>query len=352
MKGEGPSIKSEGSAIETQIFSSSLFTAESAGAQTNGAADELNRDLGFGTEILRRSRRRLLNRDGSFNVHRDGVSFLGSRSLYHTCLNVSWDIFFVSIFGAYLLVNLLFALAFFACGPGALANAATTPSARFYSCFFFSVQTFATIGYGSMSPATLAANLVVTIEALVGLLGFALATGLFFARFSRPTARILFSRHAVMAPYHGKTSFQFRIANLRSNQLMHLEVRVILSIFERSGADLKRKFHELNLERDKVMFFPLNWTIVHPISHDSPLWGKTEAELAEAQAEFLVLLAGIDDTFSQTVYATSSYAHNELVWSAKFVNILEESEDGALRIDLNRIHEIERASLPGAAAAA
>lgn len=336
----------EKSSLETQIFAQKLFSEENlSGSRT----EELNRDLGFGTEVARRSRRRLLNRDGSFNVQREGAALFSSKGLYHYSLNISWLSFFFHSLLLYLSLNTLFALAYFFCGKEALLGARHEASLeRLQDCFFFSVQTLATIGYGGLSPNGLIPNLLVTAEALVGLLVFAVLTGLFFARLSRPTAKIIFSQFAVIAPYQNGKSFQFRIANARANQLMHLEARVILSRFEMEGKDLKRKFYELPLERAKVIFFPLNWTIVHPIKEDSPLAKDNEESLRQSDAEFLVLLAGIDDTFSQQVYAASSYKHDELIWEARFVNILDELEDGTVSIDLKRLSEIERLKNPPA----
>jgi inward rectifier potassium channel len=174
----------------------------------------------------------------------------------------------------------------------------------------------------------------------------ALATGLFFARFSRPTARLRFSRFALIAPYRGGRAFEFRIVNERANQLFHMEARVVLNKLERDGQMMKRKFYELALERHKIMFFPLNWTIVHPITKESPLFNVTEKELTESDAEFLVMLAGVDDTFSQTVHCWSSYKYDEIIWGAKFTNILEELDDGRVKIDLHRVHEFDLAQLP------
>src|SRR4051812_33157647 len=176
------------------------------------SAEEL-RDLGFGSVVSQQQEIRLLNRDGSFNVAREGLGFWSQLSSYHALLTMSWPRFISLITVAYLLINALFATAYILCGPGALENTTTHQSARFLEEYFFSVHTFATIGYGYIVPMTLAANLVVTVEALVGLLGFALATGLIFARFSRPTAKILYSQSAVVAPYRDKTAFEFRITN-------------------------------------------------------------------------------------------------------------------------------------------
>jgi len=210
--------------------------------------------------------------------------------------------------------------------------------------FFFSVQTFATIGYGGMHPVGLAANLLVTLESLVGLLGFALATGILFSRFSQPTAKILFSRNAIIAPYRGITAFEFRIANARSNELIQVEARVMLSRLKPDG---NRDFIPLKLEREKVVFFPLAWTIVHPIDEESPLWGLTQEDLTASQAEVLVLLSGIDETFSQTVHTRSSYRADEIVCGARFANLFNPpTSDGVLSVDVSRLDQIEKTVLP------
>ena len=304
--------------------------------------EDPNRDLGFGAVVARESRRRLLNRDGSFNVVREGLSPLGSLSLYHALLTTSWPRFLLLIVAFYLASNGLFALFFLACGPEALAGLqATTAGGRFVEAFFFSVQTFATIGYGVISPRSLAANLLVTIESLFGLLGFALATGILFARFARPTAKILFSRNALIAPYRGITAFEFRITNARSNQLIDVAARVMLG---RLGPDGRREFLPLPLERDQVVFFPLSWTIVHPIDEASPLWGVTDKELLAQDAEFLILLTGTDETFAQVVHTRSSYKANEVLWGTRFASLFNPPrEDGLVSIDIGKLDEVERA---------
>jgi inward rectifier potassium channel len=308
--------------------------------------EDPNRDLGFGAVVARESRKRLLNRDGSFNVVREGLSFLQTLSPYQYLLTTSWPRFLGLIVLFYLVNNAFFAAAYVACGPGQIAGAsATTLGARLLEMFFFSVQTFATIGYGGMHPVGLAANLLVTLESLVGLLGFALATGILFARFSQPTAKILFSRNAVIAPYRGITAFEFRIANARSNELIQVEARVMLSRLKPDG---NREFLPLKLEREKVVFFPLSWTIVHPIDEESPLWGATHEDLKDWDAEFLILLSGIDETFSQTVHTRSSYKAHEIVWGARFGDLFNSPKpDGTLSIDVSRLHQIEKALPPG-----
>src|SRR6185503_12274273 len=260
------------------------------------------RDLGFGTEVARGTRRRLLNRDGSFNVALEGLDPFASMSLYHWLLTISWPRFLAFVSATYVVLNAFFALAFLACGPDALqSSSGIFANEPFYRAFFFSVDTFATIGYGNIVPVGVVPNVLVTIEALLNIVGVALATGVIFARFSRPSARVIYSRNAVVAPYRGITALEFRIANARSSQLIDVQVQAILTKIERSGASTVRRFYELELERNRVVFFPLSWTVVHPIAPGSPMFGLTHSDLVEADAELLVLLIATDETQSQTV---------------------------------------------------
>jgi inward rectifier potassium channel len=244
---------------------------------------------------------------------------------------------------AYVALNAIFAFLYDLCGPKALQTTAGPElQSQFLKAFFFSVHTFSTIGYGNIVPVGLAANIVVSIESLFGLLGFALATGLLFARFSRPTAKIHFSDSALIAPYQDITSFQFRIINARNNQIIELSARVLFSRFEVSGGNRVRKYYQLPLERERVVFFPLAWTIVHPIDKKSPMYGLSREELLASDTEFLILLTGIDETFSQTVHARSSYRADEVIWGAKFSNLYIQDEDGhIIGVDMNRFHSFE-----------
>jgi inward rectifier potassium channel len=215
---------------------------------------------------------------------------------------------------------------------------------HFSQAFFFSVQTFATIGYGQIGPNGFGANALVTVEALVGLIFQALATGLLFARFSRPTASILFSHQAIVAPYGSGQSLQFRIANRRKNEIIQLEAQVLFSAMEPDGrGGFVRRYTLLPLERNKVTFFPLSWTIVHPIDPASPLAGKTADDLVKAEAEVLVLLSGIDETFAQTVHARSSYRAEEIIWNRRFRSMFVQDQGRSLSVDISRLHDVENA---------
>ena len=305
-------------------------------------SDDPSKDLGFGSEVARGSHKRLLNRDGSFNVVRFGLRPFSSLSVYHLSLSASWPRFLGMLAIAYLAINTLFATGYILCGINALqGEAAISTGAVFMRAFFFSVQTFATIGYGHVIAVGIPANLLVTLEAFLNIVGVALSTGIVFARFSRPTAKIIYSRHAVVAPYKGITALEFRIANFRSSQIIELEAKVILSRIEASSEGLVRKFRDLGLERTKVTFFPLSWTLVHPIDGMSPLSGMSHDDLMESNTEILILLTGTDETSSQTVHSRSSYKADEITWNASFAPIFKRSQsDGILGMDVGRIHDV------------
>jgi len=322
-------------------MTSSTLTGQ-MGSSPSTALEEF-KDLGFGTEVAKGTRRRLLNRDGSFNVVRDGLSPLSSMSLYHWLLTISWPKFLAFITGSYVAINTLFAFAFLLLGTDALQSSAGSFAGQpFYRAFFFSVDTFATIGYGNIIPVGVVANTLVTIEALLNIVGVALATGVIFARFSRPSTRIIYSRNAIVAPYRNKMALEFRIANARSSQLIDVQIQAILTKIEQVGGSAVRKFYELTLERNRVVFFPLSWTVVHPIDSESPMWGLTHADLVNGDAELLVLLIATDETVSQTVHSRSSYQAEEIVWGAKFANMFMRTEaEGIIGMNLGRIHDIE-----------
>lgn len=288
---------------------------------------------------------RTINRDGSFNVRRTGVRW----SAFHPWLyvvNMSWKGFSGVVLAVYMTVNITFALWFYAMGAKAVAGAeAPTKAGRFLNCFFFSSHTLSTVGYGTLAPRTVAANIASTCEALVGLLSFALITGLLVARASRPSARIEYSAHALIAPYQSGRALMFRIANQRSNNLMELTARVMLMQVTGSPASGKaeRKFTNLTLERDALLMFPLTWTVVHPIDEASPLFGKTAEELESVQAEVLVLVKGFDETFSQTVHSRFSYRADEIVWDAKFLPAFRVEPDGDLLLELDKVGDFAQA---------
>lgn len=300
-------------------------------------------DLGLGTRVVQHAGTRVLRRDGRFNVVREGISIFQSLAPYHALLSMSWARFYGIIALGYFVANIAFATAYLLCGPGALhgADPAAVLGQRAFDAFFFSVQTLATIGYGRLSPEGLPANMLVAVEALVGMLAITMATGLAFARFSRHGARIRYSRKAVIAPFRGGSGLMFRVINERDTQILALQARVMLGRMEIVGGKPTRRFQPLGLERSEVLFFPLHWTVVHPIDEKSPLFGETAESLRAADAEILVLLTGVDEGSSQTVYSRSAYGFEDIVCDARFVDMFLEPLDGRPRIDVNRldIHE-------------
>src|SRR5215472_17220448 len=223
--------------------------------------------------------RRAINQDGSFNVRRRKTRWRDFHP-YLYLITIPWAPFFGLIFGAYFVVNIGFAMLYLMLGPSAsLGSQAQTGWDHFLDSFFFSAHTLTTVGYGSLAPRGTAANLLAALEALIGLMGFAVATGLLFGRVSKPSARIGFSEKMLLAPYHGGSSLQLRIVNLRPNILMELEATILLMTVEGPPGKALRRYQQLVLEREKIYFLPLTWTIVHPIDDNSPLRGLTAADL-------------------------------------------------------------------------
>jgi len=281
--------------------------------------------------------RRVINPDGTFNVRRQGTTWRDFHPYLHL-INMSWPGFLASLFAGYLVVNTFFALVYSAVGLDQLQGIdATTRTGRFLEAFFFSSHTLSTVGYGNIAPKGMAANAVASFEALVGVLGFAVATGLLFGRVSRPSARIGFSENMVVAPYQEGHSLQFRVVNRRANSLVELQARVLLMTVEGTGPNAKRRYEALRLERESVLFLPLTWTVVHPIDSESPLWGKTAGDLENAQAEVLILIKAYDDTFSQTVLARYSYTDQEIVWGKRFRPAFSVSDAGDLVVEVDRV---------------
>jgi inward rectifier potassium channel len=300
------------------------------------ASTTVDNDLGFGTQIGTTGGR-LINRDGSYNIVRRGGS--GWRP-YESLVEMSWWNFLGLIILFYFIINAVFALAFLTIGIEHLSGIEATGQFwdNFTLAFFFSVQTFTTVGYGSISPIGAWANMVASIDALVGLLSFALATGLLFARFAKPQANIKFSNSALIRPYKDTSyqSLQFQIVNRRNNKIINIEAKVVLTWIEEGRST--RRFEMISLERHKIFLFPLNWVIVHVIDEESPLWKWNKADFQQKELEIISLLSGYDETFAQEVHANGSYTHDEIVWNRRFEPMYF-SDEGKTVIDLDSIHD-------------
>lgn len=304
---------------------------------------QLAADPGFGSKTAKPTRR-LINPDGSFNVVRKGVQ-RGWRSLYDELISMNGAWFMVFILAMFLGANLLFAGIYYLIGAEYINGGGGTMHG-FLECFYFSCQTFTTVGYGALYPTGSLSAFVASIEALTGLLGFAIATGLLWGRFSRPSARLLFSNNAIIAPYKGYSSLQVRLSNRRRNVLLDLEARIIFSNQERVEGSIRRNYYNLELELNKVNFLPLSWTLVHKIDENSPLAGIDPGNWDSMHPEILVLLSGFDNTYYQQVHARFSYIAEEVIFGAKFKPAFETRDDGITYMNINDIHNIEPAELP------
>ncbi len=280
---------------------------------------------------------RMINRDGGFNIVRKGVSNHHWSDLYHLLLTLSWPKFLLLISLGYLIANALFALAYLASGDG-IENARP---GNFLDAFFFSVQTMASIGYGAMYPKTAFANFLVTIESLLGLMGIAVGTGLMFARFSLPKARVMFTRVAVVAPYNGIPTLMFRVANERQNWILEAQIRLTLVRSEITPeGHVMRRFYDMQLLRSQSPLFTLTWTVMHPIDESSPLYGVTPDKMLEDETELVITLTGIDETVSQSIHARHSFVTEEILWNMRFVDILSKTRDGRRSIDYSCFHDV------------
>ena len=262
---------------------------------------------------------------------------VGLRDLYAQMLAASWQRVMLTIVLSYVSLNLLFAAGYMAIGH-AIENARP---ASWTDAFFFSVQTFATIGYGRMLPVGFAANMLVTMEAVAGFIFFAVATGLIFSRFSRPTSRVLFSNVAVIGPYDGKPYMMFRLANERGNRIVDASMTMVMLRNEvTSEGHVMRRFHDMKLARSAAPLLQLTWTVQHPIDNDSPLKNMSLQDLKDCEAEIIASLTGLDETLSQTIHARFSYKHDEIVFNAMFEDVLLPGVNGTLEVHFHRFHDV------------
>ncbi len=298
-------------------------------------------DPGLGEKYFRHTKR-IINKDGSFNIKRTGGG-LSSINAFHYLINISWTKFLLIVFAGFVGVNLFFAILYQIAGIENLTNAAAQDGLQtFLNTFFFSVQTFATVGYGGIHPTGILSNIIASLESMTGILSFALATGLLYGRFSKPSAKILFSDKAIIAPFKEGKALMFRVANSRDNILMEMEANAMMTSLDKSDGRFTRKYFPLKLEIKFIYFFPLPWTIVHPIDEESPLYGKTAKDLEELEAELLIMVKGFDDSFSQHVISRSSYKYDEIEWDAKFIRAYTTDETGETIVDLEKVSQTEQ----------
>ncbi|OWK69266.1 ion channel [Pedobacter sp. AJM] len=303
---------------------------------------QFNDDLGFGSAPVIKNQR-VLNTDGTPNIERTGLPWFKFDDTYTRLVTMSWPRFFLVILIAYLIVNTLFAVAYNVIGIENLDGAkGITLRDQFFDAFFFSAQTISTVGYGHISPQGFITSVLAAFESMLGLLAFALATGLLYGRFSRPTSKVSFSKKMVIGPYQNQKGLMCRLVNLRRNALIDIEVQMIITFNEQVDGKLKRSFYPLDLERNKISVLSLNWTLVHPINEDSPIFGKTLDELKAAEVEIFVILRAFDDTFAQTIHTRTSYQDDDIEFDAKFKIMHYHNEQGKTVMDYSLFDKIEK----------
>jgi Inward rectifier potassium channel C-terminal domain/Ion channel len=309
----------------------------------NAAED---RNTGFG-ENASNVGNRLVNRDGSPNTVKTGLPLLERISWYHTMIQMPLWKFMAIIFLAFFVVNLIFTCLYLIIGPTHLNGIQTGNYPRQVSqVFFFSIQTFTTVGYGHISPNGFAASAVAAVEAFCGLLSFALATGLLYGRFSRPDAYLKFSDNALISPYKEGVGLMFRMVPFKNNHLTEAEVKLSLAMFEEVDGKSVSRFYTLDTEISKINSLVLSWTLVHYITEDSPLYGFTMEDVIKSRAELIVFVKAFDETFSNTVIGRASYRYDEWVEGAKFIPMYNRSADAATTVlHLDKLSRFEKADV-------
>jgi inward rectifier potassium channel len=303
---------------------------------------KVNNDTGFGSRDNYGGR--FINRDGTFNIRKEGQGFWQRFSLFQSMLNLPLWKFAMMIFLFFIGVNLAFTSIYLILGvdqfTGMISN---NRWAQIKEVYFFSTETFTTVGYGRVNPIGDGANFVASIEAMCGFISFAVMTGLIYGRFAKPTSFLVFSDHAVIAPFRGGTGLMFRFASYKENHtLTDLDIRVNAALLSNENGQSSYKFYDLALERSKVDSLPMNWTVVHPIDEKSPLVGFSAEDIKAADLEVYVLIRGFDDVFSNFVLRRTSYTYNEIQFNRKFVPMYRESEDGKttiLELDKLNVHQ-------------
>ncbi|WP_158281532.1 ion channel [Sediminitomix flava] len=300
------------------------------------------KDPGIGEKYDKKSHR-IINQNGTFNVQRVGRQSR-IKDIYLLMVTTSWTnfIFFTAL---YLIgINLIFACLYFFVGVHHIEGVDhTTGWKGFADAFFFSVQTFTTVGYGSMYPDSFGVKAISSFEALLGLLITALTTGLLFSRFSRPTARVVFSKNALITEYkNGKKAFMFRMVNERKENLLETNATVILSLQNKtSDGSYSRKYYNLDLQIDHIYFFPLTWTVVHEIDEDSPFFNLSHQELKDYDAEILIIITSYDEAFYEDLHIKHSYHIDDFVWDKKFKKAFYTNDHGEVILKVKDVHTIE-----------
>jgi len=307
-----------------------------------------NPDTGFGTQSSQIGGR-FVNRDGTFNLRKEGLPLYKQLSIYSYLLVVSTWKFILIVIGFFILMNIGFTSLYLLAGYNQLQGMVETDKwGKVLETYFFSTETFTTVGYGRINPIGQFAHFISSFESMTGFMFFAVLTGVLFGRFARPKAYIVFSEKAIISPYHGGVGLMFRMVPFKKHHhLTNAQVTVNLVLMDPEDENKEFKFYSLSLERSRIDSFTMNWTVVHPINKESPLLHFTKEDFKKSEFELYVQVTGFDQTFSNTVMTRTSYTFDELLWGAKFKPMYRESEDGTTTIlELHHLNAIEKAELP------
>ena len=305
-------------------------------------------DTGFSNQVSKQGAK-FYDKEGNLNVVKRGVAFGDKFSIYQELLTMSWWKFIVIVLVFYFLINTIFSLLYLSIGIHELGGIEITNNKfdMYLEAYFFSAQTFTTVGYGSVHPNSMKTNFIASIESLMGLFSFALGTGLLYGRVSKPVIKLVFSDNALMAPYKEERAFMFRFANIKDSFLSDVEAKIIFALtINEKGTDLRR-FFNVKLESSKINSLALSWTVVHHIDLESPLWNLTKEDLEKCDFEAVISISCFENTSSQYVTKRYSYTHDEIFWGGKFDVIFNKAENSDFtEIHLDRLNEFKTVSLP------
>ena len=297
------------------------------------------KDPGIGTKIDEKVRR-MINADGSYNVIKKG-STKGIRDIFKYLVEISWTWFFFILFAGYIIFNLIFTIIYLYFGSENIVGISAENGPIFFQIFFFSIQTFTTVGYGTLAPFGIATQIVAAIEAFVGFMSFSLATGLLYGRFSRPRSKIIFADNFVFSKYENGYSFKFKMTNLRDVVLQDVEAKII-TMFNKENKEgsMVRTYYELPITLPKIDIMALTWTLVHKIDVESPFWGKTKEEIVRKNPEFLIFVNGFDEIYSERTRARKSYVVDDIIWNKNFDTNFKSLDNGKLIMDVRDLNDV------------
>lgn len=299
---------------------------------------EVAKDPGLGSKY-KAPLKRIMNSDGSYNIKRVG-GLSNMQDFYKFLTDVSLPLFMIYVVSFYIVINLFFSSLYLLVGVEQL-NGINDQQSDFFTAFFFSVQTFTTVGYGSIAPNGMGVDIIAMFEAFVGLMSFAMATGVLYGRFSKPRTKIGFSKNIILTPFEGETAMMFKMVNMRKNVLLKTKVNVML-ILDKGGDEnqFNKLYFEIPLENNKVDFFPLTWTLVHKITEESPLYGLNISDMKAKNAELVILVETFDETYGQTILQKHSYAQEQWRENVKFATNFKINEQGKIELYVNEINQL------------